>query len=314
MSELSDKHLRHLRLLLDQPDLSDTRYRLIEKLGEGGMGAVWLAEDTALLRKVALKLISVAVMSDNLTNRLRAEARIIASLEHPGIVPVHDLGELPDGRFYYAMKHVQGERLDQWCTPDRSLPRRLDLFIRICEPVAFAHAGGVIHRDLKPENIMVGSFGELLVMDWGIARLTTEPEAESTVAGSPGYMAPEQVAGAEQIDHRADIFALGGVLQYLLTGRAPTDPDDRPVDWSGKKIPRPLVAIIATCRAAHPDDRYPTVQPLIDDIQAWLANQTVLAYPENFFERALRFVKRNKFIVLLVCAYILARVILYFLR
>jgi len=142
------------------PDVSGTRYELLSVLGRGGMGVVYLARDTALDREVALKVV----------DREAGEARVLARLEHPGIVPVHDFGELPDGRVYYAMKRVRGERLDRWLTPDRGVGERLAVFLRVCDAVAFAHARGVVHCDLKPENVMVGEFGEVLVLDWGIAR------------------------------------------------------------------------------------------------------------------------------------------------
>src|SRR5260370_3458242 len=140
------------------------------------------------------------------------EARILARLEHPSIVPVHDCGVLPDGRFYYAMKMVRGNRLDKEVGPAMALTERLQLFQKICDAVAFAHAHGVIHRDLKPQNIMVGPFGEVLVLDWGVAR-QIGPGADGAVVGTPGYMAPEQATGdAALVDARADVYALGGSL------------------------------------------------------------------------------------------------------
>src|SRR5205085_5288833 len=123
---------------------------------------------------------------------------ILARLEHPGIVPVHDFGELADGRLFYAMKHVRGERLDRWAAAGPALRVRLDVFVRMCEAVAFAHAHGVIHRDLKPENVMVGEFGEVLVLDWGLATVKGPlSSAASSGSGTPPYIAPEQARGEE---------------------------------------------------------------------------------------------------------------------
>ncbi len=166
---ISDDSLRHLREVTDRPELSGTRYELVETIGRGGMGTVWLARDRDLDREVALKVVHLPEGEGQETERMLREARILARLEHPGIVPVHDVGLLPDGRVFYAMKRVRGSRLDEHA---RTLPLtgRLRAFERICEAVAFAHAHGVIHRDLKPENVMVGPFGEVLVLDWGVAK------------------------------------------------------------------------------------------------------------------------------------------------
>ena len=169
MSGLSDAALRHLREISDQPDLTGTPYALVETLGRGGMGAVYLAHDSRLDREVALKVVQLPEGKGDL-DRLLLEARVLAQLEHPGIVPVHDAGVLPDGRAFYVMKHVRGYGLDEYART-APLPERLRAFERICEAVAFAHAHGVIHRDLKPENVMVGPFGEVLVMDWGVAKV-----------------------------------------------------------------------------------------------------------------------------------------------
>src|SRR5207253_4507257 len=208
---------QHLRQVADWPDCTGTRYRLVEKIGQGGMGSVYLARDQELDRPVALKVLADGRTQADLQSRIAQEARILARLEHPGIVPIHDFGTLPDGRVYYAMKLVRGRRLDEWTADGHPLAERLGTFAKVCEAVAFAHAHGVLHRDLKPQNVMVGAFGEVLVMDWGLAKtvrgapypvLSTphaagggaeQPEpslaapATSTqagaVLGTPGYMA-----------------------------------------------------------------------------------------------------------------------------
>jgi serine/threonine protein kinase len=249
MKPLADTALDRLRAAADMPDLTGTRYRLLEKLGQGGMGDVYRVEDPALGRQVALKVISVPDSGGELATRLLREARVIAQLEHPGIVPVHDVGTLPDGRVFYTMKLVQGLRLDQYLAQPGTLAERLRIFERICQAVSFAHAHGVLHRDLKPQNIMVGPFGEVLVMDWGLSkflRARNQPEtaslspasvsetvprpnvasagpqisagtAHGTVLGTPGYMAPEQARGDTRgLDHRADVYSLGAILRFLL--------------------------------------------------------------------------------------------------
>ena len=165
MKFLSDKAVDRLRQSASLPDLSGTRYQLLERVACGGMGVVYAALDEMLGRRVALKVLDASVADAQLARRLNREARVLARLEHPGIVPVHDVGTLRDGRVFYTMKFVEGQRLDKHVETVTSQPERLRLFSRICDAVAFAHARGVLHRDLKPANVMVGAFGEVQVMD-----------------------------------------------------------------------------------------------------------------------------------------------------
>jgi serine/threonine protein kinase len=276
MRFLSDDAVAHLREITELPELSGTRYELVRELGRGGMGVVYEVRDRELERNVAMKVVE---------KEWRAEARIIAALEHPGIVPVHDAGTLPDGRLYYTMKLVRGLRLDVWGSENHGLTERLRLFARVCEPVAFAHANGVVHRDLKPENVMVGEFGAVLVMDWGIVGV-----------GTPGYMAPEQTRG-EVVDARSDVHALGALLAFLLRGDA---------------IPRPLGAVIVRAMAGDPAARYPDAQAIADDVLRFLDQEPVSAYRENVMERAGRWLTRHRALVTLMAAYIVMRVIVFF--
>jgi serine/threonine protein kinase len=186
MDFLSDAALARLREVSELPDLSGSRYRLLEPIGRGGMGAVYLVEDGVLQRAVAMKVLHGLPTDGAAAQRLRQEALILAQLEHPGIVPVHDAGTLPDGRTFYVMKHVRGRRLDGYAAEGPPLHERLEIFRRICETVASAHAAGVVHRDLKPENIMVGAFGEVVVMDWGVAKLLSPPADGSGEPPPPG--------------------------------------------------------------------------------------------------------------------------------
>ena len=143
------------------------------------MGAVFLVEDSRLGRRVAMKVLDLPDRTGELEARLLREARVLAQIEHPGIVPVHDVGSLADRRIFYTMKYVEGQRLDEWAATSASLAERLRLFEKICEPMAFAHSRGVLHRDLKPPNVMVGPFGEVLVMDWGVAKIVGGRVTES---------------------------------------------------------------------------------------------------------------------------------------
>src|SRR4026209_1011457 len=158
MRWLSADKLNRLRSVLSEPDFSATKYTFVKELGRGGMGVICLAEDREHDRLVAIKCLNTPETTEDLRNRLVREAQIIARLEHPGIVPVHDVGTLPDGRIYYAMKYVRGRRLDEYVAQAESINDRLRKFQAVCDAVAFAHSHGVVHRDLKPQNIMIGAF------------------------------------------------------------------------------------------------------------------------------------------------------------
>jgi eukaryotic-like serine/threonine-protein kinase len=327
---LSDQALDRLRAAADSPDLSGTGYILLDKLGSGGMGGVFRVQDTALDREVALKVLGIADSRGEFGARLLREAKIIAQLEHPGIVPVHDVGTLPDGRVFYTMKLVQGRRLDQQRDELEGLPERLRTFQKICEAVSFAHAHHVLHRDLKPQNIMVGPFGEVLVMDWGLAKLldaesseakgekiapknhgprvalagsdssageTSEAEtAHGVILGTPGYMAPEQARGEiESIGPRADIYSLGAVLQFLIEGAGRTS--------------KALTAIAGKAMAEDVQQRYSSVEELAHDIAHYLDGQPVSAFPEGPMTRLWRWTVKNRAWLLLILAYLVMRAI-----
>ena len=303
---LDDYGIRTLQEALDAPDLEGDRYRVRFPLGHGGMGAVYLAEDTLLGRQVAIKVLHLEDTTDDGIARMTREARTLARLEHPGIVPIHDFGRLVDGRVYYAMKWVRGKPLSRHVTASTPLAERLRLFLKVAETVAFAHAAGVLHRDLKPENIMVGEFGEVLVLDWGIARWTAEPDAErpGTVAGTPAYMAPEQEAGDAHLDVRADVYGLGATLRFLATGRAPDAPE--PV-----AMPGALAAVVAKATAPDAAARYASVAELAADVERFLEGSRVLAHAEGLGERIMRFVRRYRVPIGLVIAYLVMRVAIW---
>jgi len=342
MRFLSDKALVRLREAGDIPDLTGTRYRLLECVARGGMGVVYVAEDEKLQRRVALKVLDLPGTDSDLANRLLREALVLARLEHPGIVPVHDVGTLADGRVFYIMKFVQGQRLDKYIQAVTSITDRLRIFLRICDAVAFAHARGVLHRDLKPANIMVGSFGEVLVMDWGLAKLlreetraptqTADPDAtiferpgqardsrrgqdtslatgHGTVMGTPGYMSPEQARGdVEQLDARSDIFSLGALLRFLLA-----DNSEPSANAAGKQhLDKALEAICSKAAAPDPGGRYPSVSELALDVSRYLDGLAVAAHRESIFEKLGRFYRRYRFFILLIAAYLLMRVLILF--
>ena len=306
MKWLSDDKLNYLRTIVSNPDFSSTKYTFVKELARGGMGTVYLAEDRELNRLVAIKVLNTPEVTDDLRSRMVREAQIIARLEHPGIVPVHDVGTLPDGRIFYAMKYVRGSRLDEYAAQNPSLRDRLRKFQAACDAVAFAHAHGVIHRDLKPQNIMIGSFGEVLVMDWGVAKIKPQmnaderrSEPDGTIIGTRGYMAPEQARGEiDQLDERADVYSLGAVLRFLLK--------DQP------KISKAARAICLTAMASAKESRYSSASELSADIGRLLDAEPVSAYRESAIERVTRWVSKNRFLVLLVLAYLLMRIFFVF--
>jgi eukaryotic-like serine/threonine-protein kinase len=295
MSVLSDEVLAHVRAVLDEPDLEGTKYRLVKAIGRGGMASVFAVEDAELGRQVALK-VSLGLDAEDAAERLRREARVVARLEHPGIVPIHDVGVLSDGRVYYAMKLVRGETLAEWVRKEPTLLQVLRLFQRICEAVGFAHAHGVVHRDLKPENVMIGEFGEALVMDWGVARAAADETQEGVVIGTPAFMAPEQARGHD-VDARADVYGLGATLRHVV-----------------RDMPKPLASIVARATAGDRDARYASASELAEEIGRFVDGERVHAHRETVLDRATRFASRHRVVLTLLGVYIAVRVVLAFWR
>jgi formylglycine-generating enzyme required for sulfatase activity len=284
------------------------RYEELGRLGSGGFGDVRRVRDRELGRVVAMKTLRPDVaVSAALRARFLAEIKLTAGLSHPGIVAVLDHGELPDGRLWFTMPEVRGRTFEQvvqeaFAGPDREVRRRrlLDLFARVCETVAYAHSRGVIHRDLKPANVMIGEFGQVLVMDWGIARgsfeesrpgpLPARDEAggaltrSGDVMGTPAYMAPEQARGEVHLHGPStDVYALGALLHTVLAGRPP--PAARMSDrsaWADADgsatvavdllagAPAELAAICRRATAAAPLERHPDAAALAAEVTGFL--------------------------------------------
>jgi serine/threonine protein kinase len=287
MKPLPDNIMQHLVRVAAEPDLSETPFEIEAELGRGGMGIVYAARDVRLGRRVAVKVLYTG-------GAVVEEARIVASLEHPGIVPVYEAG--PN---YYAMKLVEGRSLDEHLRGGVALSERLRVFQKICETLAFAHSRGVAHRDLKPGNIMVGSFGEVVILDWGIARRADAAERPGVVAGTPQFMAPEMRDGqGHAADHRVDIYSLGALFAACLPADAP----------------RALRAIAAKAASERPEDRYDSAEEVNREISRYLDGEAVRAHRESWVEQLTRFASRNRTLLILLGAYLAVRIFLYFLR
>lgn len=318
-------------------------YELLEEIGRGGMGVIYRARDKALRREVAIKALQDRFAPDSsVGRRFLEEAQITGQLQHPGIPAIHQVGALADGRPFLAMKLIKGQTLAA-LIKSRSEINTLGVFESICQAVGYAHERGVIHRDLKPENVMVGAFGEVQVMDWGLAKFigakSTSPTAETQaaapstaiedprtperydqtgVAGTPWYMAPEQAAGErEKIDARTDVFALGGILCAMLTGKPPIEGADQKaalvnavrgettaafarLDAIG--VEQELIGLCKRCLGFAPDVRYTTAGELAKAIAKLRAEADDRAkqaelYKARADERALAERKRRRMLL-----------------
>jgi serine/threonine protein kinase len=336
----------------DSAEFEIKDYSIADEIGRGGMGSVVAANDPRLERTVALKVMLATDAGEAATRRFEREARVLARLEHPNIIPVHEVGITTDGRPFYTMKLVKGRTLqsiiegirndDTETTSEYPLDKLLTVFRKVCDAVAFAHHVGIVHRDLKPDNVMVGEFGEVLVMDWGLAKLLDEAEEESDISvdlsalkptdsgsltldgqilGTPQYMAPEQAAGQlSKIAAGTDVYSLGGILQAILTLRAPISGstlqemigrigsgDRNPIiteaspDYKhcpGRKIPVALAAVAEQAMAVSSAERYPSVDDLAKEVVAFQGGFTTQAEQATLSRRFSLYVNRNKTLII----------------
>jgi serine/threonine protein kinase len=343
------------RQTVDYRPAGRQRYTLTRLHACGGLGQVWLARDTDLGREVALKELLASRGSDaKLVARFVEEAKITGQLEHPNIVPVYELAR-PDGDGmgpFYTMRFIRGRTLGagikEYHRKRRAndagplgLRELLGQFVAVCNAVAYAHSRGVLHRDLKPGNVVLGDYGEVIVLDWGLAKLrgSVEPQAsllpvslggdcgregtvQGQVIGTPSYMPPEQAEGRlDQVDERSDVYALGAVLYETLTGDPPFDgPDtaavlakvvaDAPVP-PRQKVKATLPALQAICLKAlakKPADRYGSAKALAQDVESWLGDEPVTAWREPLLVRADRWRRRHRQLLTGVAALLFAAV------
>lgn len=328
-------------LVVSAVDAAFEKFRLGDELGRGSIGVVHVALDRDIGREVAIKRPRDPKDAESIAKFIE-EAQITGQLEHPNIVPVHELGLDTEGRPWLAMKRLSGEtllaKIERWKRKTRRgirpehLGNTLDIFKKICDAIAYAHAHGVIHRDLKPENVMLGEFGEVMVVDWGLAKplFAHEPPASRTagarvvttarqfahsgkatvagmICGTPAYMPPEQARG-HAVTERSDIFALGAVLYHLLTFEPPYSGRTTEavllkaaqhqmlsprVRSPNRRIPRELDAIVMRAMAAEPGHRYPTAAALKADIHAFQANLPISAVQYSPLGHAAKWVLRH---------------------
>lgn len=309
---------------IDLPTVPEGNYDRENEIARGGMGRIVAAWDRRLGRPVAIK--ELLHSTDELKRRFEREAVMTARLQHPAIINVYEAGRWPNGEPFYAMKRVDGRSLADAIQATTSFTERLSLLpnlIAIVEAMAYAHGQHVIHRDLKPANVLLGSFGESVVIDWGLAkdlsaglggseRLTAAVGAEDgltisgTVMGTPAYMPPEQARGWEA-DERADVYALGAILYHLLAGQAPysgqssaevlrqvLDSAPRPLDAREPGVAADLLAIVRKAMARDASERYPTAKDLSEDLKRFQTGQLVGAHPYSTMELAQRWLARHR--------------------
>ncbi len=341
-----------LRIATEHPG----RYKIIKELGRGGIGRVMVAEDDHLGRPVAIKQLlkqGVTRLDDpNLTSdptlmRFLLEAKVTSQLEHPGIVPVHEVGMRQDGSFYYTMKVVKGKTLKQLST-GKDLAGRLKLLphlIDLSQTIAYAHSRGVIHRDIKPQNLMIGEFGETVLLDWGLVKVEGEKDlreselheelqqlkntssletAQGRPMGTPAYMSPEQAEGRiSEIDARSDVWSLGAMLYELLTGRPPhigknawevvnkvINVPIAPVETLEPNAPPELSAICMRCLEHEPENRYASAMDLAGDLDNFHTGGLVSAFTYSIPQLIRRWIEKHKAIVATASAGLLALLIL----
>jgi serine/threonine protein kinase/Tfp pilus assembly protein PilF len=293
-------------------------YELLEEIGRGGQGVVYRAHQKSLNRTVALKVIGLGPWTtETHLKRFRREAEAAASLEHPGIVPIHDVGER-DAQCYFSMKFIEGGQLDEVVryTP-MSIRQSVELIAKVARTVDYAHEHGILHRDIKPGNILLDKDGEPHLTDFGLARLV---EAGSTVTGTldvlgtPSYMAPEQAAGEHtKVSKATDVYGLGAVLYQLLTGQPPfaggttyetirllRDTEPRQPRLLNPKIDRDLSTICLKCLEKDPQRRYPSALALAEDLEHWLKHEPIHAKPSGVFTHTRKWVRRNPSTTVLV--------------
>jgi hypothetical protein len=317
------------------PQIAGGRYAIGDEVGRGGLGRVLRARDRVLDREVAVK--ELIAGDEGARRRFVREALITARLQHPSIVSVYEAGRWGDGAPFYAMKLVAGRPLSEAIADATTLEARLALVptvLAVADAIAYAHARRIVHRDLKPGNVLVGEFGETVVIDWGLAKDLSSDDRDAapagpyreaagdhtvvgSVLGTPAYMAPEQAAG-EEIDERADVYALGAMLYHVIAGAIPHEGPSLdvviarviageivPLAEREPRAPADLAAIVSKAMAREPAARYPTARELAEDLRRFQAGQLVGAHRYSRLDRVVRWIRRHRAITLVTAAAVL---------
>src|SRR5438034_10776537 len=314
--------------ILVDANVADTQWRLghyeiLEEIGRGGMGVIYRARQQHSRRIVAVKrILAHEVNSHETLVRFRREAEAVASLDHPNILPIHEISESEEGLPFFSMKYAEGGSLRAAAPALRTKAREcVRLMAKVARAIAYAHGKGVLHRDLQPGNILLDGNGEPMVSDFGLAKwLDVNSDLTRTLEtlGTPGYIAPEQAEWpADELTCAADIYSLGAILFYLLTGRPPfVGPNVLYVIHQAAATPAPrlrslapsldrdLETVVGRCLESEPNARYQSAGALADDLEHWLRHEPIQARRTGVFTRGRKWVRRNPTTTMLVAALI----------
>lgn len=306
--------------LRSSPDRSTRRYEVLDQVGKGATSRVYAMRDNSLERSIAVKFLSGRRKHrEAVEQRFLREARVTASLQHPNVMPVYDIGVSASGDLFFAMKKIEGCSMGQAIraarsgeeVPEdfRSIDDRVRVFLKVCDALEYAHDQGFLHLDIKPDNIMLGHYGEVLLLDWGsaVAAAHVPESGTKAMAGTPAYMSPEQ-ARRERYDERSDICCLGATFFHALVLRHPLwedDPErfwerkrtgsiDEPTDGERRRVPKALLGIALKALAPDPANRYQSAHAFATDLKRWQAGQAVSAVRESLLEKFLRWYRYNR--------------------
>ena len=325
--DVSPKEAEDLVVVHELEPSTEDPHDITSFLADGGIGRVWLARDQQVQREVVLKQLLPGLQNnDGAKSRFVHEAQVTGSLQHPNIVPVYSMNWDVDQAPFYTMKYIRGDTfakcLDEYhhsiSNPSVDIQTLLERFLAVCQAIAYAHENGIIHRDIKPENIAIGEFGEVTVLDWGLAEplhADTGTVKTTGVLGTPNYMPPEQATANSETGPYSDIYSLGAILYEILCGTAPRHPE-----WLSQGLNALLTSIVEgdiprainncpthlkglayisdRCLHRDPEQRYTNVAELIEDIRAWLSDLPTAARPDNRIQSLVRKLRHNRRTVL----------------